>query len=182
MSNWKIRRAVATLKGGGIIAYPTESVYGLGCNPWNEQAVARILTIKQRSWKKGFILIAANFNQLQDFIQPVPEMIMQKLNASWPGATTWLLVADTDTPPYLSGIHDTIAVRVTAHRQTHDLCQHFGGAIISTSANITGMRPAKAAHHVRLRLSDIDYLLSGHCSGADLPSTIKNAHTGKIIR
>lgn len=98
MSSWKLRQATKILHNGGIIAYPTEAVYGLGCDPWNSKAVQQLLDIKQRAWHKGLILIAANFNQLQDFIAPVSAEILKQLEASWPGATTWLLPAAPDTP------------------------------------------------------------------------------------
>ncbi|MFT7414746.1 MAG: L-threonylcarbamoyladenylate synthase [Methylophagaceae bacterium] len=182
MSTLKIRHAVATLNKGQVIAYPTEAVYGLGCDPWNEQAVDKILTIKHRPWQKGLILIAADFNQLQAFIQPVSPAILAQLEATWPGPTTWLLPVSSGVSAYLHGQHDTIAVRVTAHRQTAKLCRAFGGAIVSTSANAAGKIPARTSHQVRWHLRDVDYILSGQCSGLNQPTEIRNARTGEIIR
>jgi L-threonylcarbamoyladenylate synthase len=178
----KIRRAVATLNKGRVIAYPTEAVYGLGCDPWNEQAVDKILTIKDRPWQKGLILVAADFNQLQAFIQPVSSAILAQLEATWPGPSTWLLPVSSAVPAYLHGEHDTIAVRVTAHKQTAELCRAFGGAIVSTSANSAGKRPARTSQQVRWHLHDVDYILSGQCSGSNQPTEIRNAQTGEIIR
>tara|TARA_R110001606_G_scaffold346892_5_gene496134 strand:+ start:99508 stop:100050 length:543 start_codon:yes stop_codon:yes gene_type:complete len=178
----KIRQAVATLNKGGVIAYPTEAVYGLGCDPWNEQAVQKILTIKQRPWQKGVILVAADFNQLQAFIQPVSSAILAQLETTWPGPTTWLLPVSSAVPAYLHGEHDTIAVRVTAHQQTAELCRAFGGAIVSTSANLAGKRPARTSHQVCWHLRDVDYILAGQCSGSSQPTKIRNAQTGEIIR
>jgi L-threonylcarbamoyladenylate synthase len=182
MSMLKIRQAVTRLNKGQVIAYPTEAVYGLGCDPWNEQAVDKILTIKHRPWQKGLILIAADFNQLQPFIQPVSSAILAQLEATWPGPTTWLLPVSSAVPTYLHGEHETIAVRVTAHQQTAALCRAFGGAIVSTSANSAGKRPARTSHQVRWHLSDVDYILPGQCSGSNKPSAIRNAQTGEIIR
>lgn len=182
MSSWHKRQAVHTLDRGGIIAYPTEAVYGLGCDPWNEDAAWRLLSLKQRPWEKGLILIAAGFDQLQDFVQPLPANIFKRVTDSWPGPSTWLLPINDSIPYYLCGKYDTIAVRVTAHKQTAELCQAFGGAIISTSANITGMRPAKTSHEVHWRLPDVDYILPGLCSGSDKPTAIRHALTGEIIR
>ena len=182
MSMLKIRQAVATLNQGRVIAYPTEAVYGLGCDPWNEQAVHKILTIKARPWQKGLIIVAANYNQLQVFIQPVSSAILAQLEATWPGPTTWLLPVSSAVPAYLHGEHDTIAVRVTAHQQTAQLCSAFGGAIVSTSANSAGKPPARTSQHVRWHLRDIDYILSGKCSGSNKPTEIRNAQTGEIIR
>lgn len=181
-SNWKINRAVSALNAGEVIAYPTEAVYGLGCDPWNEDAVFRLLAIKQRSWQKGLIIVAADFNQLQPFIAPVSAQILKQLELTWPGPTTWLLPASEDLPTFLMGEHDTIAVRVTAHRQTANLCRAFGGPIVSTSANRAAKRPAKTSRQVRWQLPEVEMVLSGLCSGSDKPSQIKHALTGEILR
>jgi L-threonylcarbamoyladenylate synthase len=97
MSSWSIRQAVKTIRKGGVIAYPTEAVFGLGCDPWDEMAVARILDIKQRPWQKGLILIASDFNQLTDFIAPLSTETLQQLEDTWPGPVTWLLPAAETT-------------------------------------------------------------------------------------
>lgn len=179
---WRLRRAVQTLEDGGIIAYPTEAVYGVGCDPWDDDALFDLLTIKQRPWHKGLILIAANFNQLQDFIQPLPAETLKKVQQSWPGPVTWLLPVREEVSPLLTGEHDTIAVRVTAHPQVQKLCEAFGGAIVSTSANIAGLRPAKNGHQVRWQLPEVDYVLPGALGGASKPSEIRDARTGVKIR
>ncbi|MTI63539.1 Sua5/YciO/YrdC/YwlC family protein [Methylophaga sp.] len=180
--NWRLRRAVETLEAGGIIAYPTEAVYGVGCDPWDEDALLDLLEIKQRPWEKGLILIASDFNQLQDFIQPVPADILKQLQQSWPGPVTWLLPVRDEVSELLTGVHDTIAVRVTAHQQTRDLCEAFGGAIVSTSANVAGVRPAKNVHQVRWQLPGLDYVMPGSLGGATRPSQIRDARTGAILR
>ena len=182
MDSWRIRQAVKALEQGGVIAYPTESVFGLGCDPWDEDAVMKLLTIKQRAWEKGLILIAADFNQLQDFIQPLSNELLTQLEKTWPGPVTWLLPAKADIPTYLCGQHRTIAVRVTAHKQTADLCRSFKSAIVSTSANLAGLPPAKTTHDVRWSIPDLDYVLPGLCSGSTTPSEIRDAQTGKRIR
>jgi len=182
MSSWQIRRAVNTLDKGGVIAYPTEAVYGLGCDPWNGLAVQKLLDIKQRSWRKGLIIIAADFNQLQGFIDPVSAQELQLLEATWPGPTTWLLPKSSECPTYLSGIHNTIAVRVTAHKQTAELCRQFGGAIVSTSANMAGAKPAKTVREIRWNLANIDTVLPGQCSGSQQPTEIKELQTGTRLR
>ena len=182
MVSWAIRQAVHTLRQGGIIAYPTEAVYGLGCDPWDEAAVMRLLDIKQRPWHKGLILIASDFNQLTDFIAPLSPEILKQLEATWPGPVTWLLPAKDTTPDYLTGEHDTIAVRVTAHRQTVELCRTAGHALVSTSANISGSKSAKTIRQVRWQLPNVDTVLSGHCGGATQASQIRDAQTGTLIR
>jgi len=180
--SWRLRQAVKTLNMGGTIAYPTEAVFGVGCDPWDEDAVFDLLEIKQRPWTKGLILIASDFNQLQDFIEPVSAELLKQLQETWPGPVTWLLPARETVPEYLTGQHKTIAVRVTAHPLTRQLCDAFGGAIVSTSANITGLRPAKNVHQVRWQLPAIDYVLAGALGGADKPSQIRDAQSGQILR
>lgn len=180
--NWRLRRAVQTLEAGGVIAYPTEAVYGVGCDPWNEDALLDLLEIKQRPWEKGLILIASDFNQLQDFIQPLPADLLQQVQQTWPGPVTWLVPVREEVSELLTGVHDTIAVRVTAHPLTRQLCEAFGGAIVSTSANLTGLRPAKNVHQVRWQLPHIDYVLPGSLGGARQPSQIRDARTGAILR
>ncbi len=182
MSNWRIRQAVTALNQGGVVAYPTEAVFGLGCDPWNVQAVKRLLDIKQRSWLKGLIIVAADFNQLQDFIAPVSAETLKLLESTWPGPVTWLLPVNTNLPAYLSGLHDTIAVRVSAHKQTAKLCREFGGAIVSTSANVAGARPAKTIRQLRWNMSGIDTIVPGQCSGSSTPTEIRDAQTGERLR
>ena len=182
MSSWKIRRAVSALNQGKVIAYPTEAVYGLGCDPWHEHAVYSLLDIKDRSWQKGLILVAADVSQLDDFIEPIDSDLSQQINASWPGPTTWVLPAKKNVPDYLQGKHDAIAVRVTAHRQTAELCRQFGGAIVSSSANRAGKRPFLSSRKVHWNLPEIETILSGQCGGADKPTQIRDGQTGEILR
>lgn len=182
ISQWRLRQALHTLNGGGVIAYPTEAVYGLGCDPMDEEAVQRILLLKQRPIEKGMILVAADFNQLQDFILPVSADLLAQLEKTWPGHVTWLLPVRSDVPEFLTGAHDTLAVRVTAHPQTAALCRAFGGPIVSTSANISGLRPARNSHQVHWQLPEVDYVMPGACGGALQPSTIRDARTGAVLR
>lgn len=180
--NWRLRRALNILDAGGVIAYPTEAVYGVGCDPWDEDALIQLLMLKQRPWHKGLILIASDFNQLQDFIQPLPADTLKMVQQSWPGPVTWLLPVREEVSPLLTGEHDTIAVRVTAHPLTRQLCEAFGGPIVSTSANVAGIRPAKNVHQVRWQLPGIDYVLPGALGGASRPSEIRDARTGAVLR
>ncbi len=182
MSNWKIRQAVLALNQGQVIAYPTEAVYGLGCDPWHEHAVYSVLDIKDRSWQKGLILVAADLNQLDDFIEPIDSGLALEITNSWPGPTTWVLPAKKGVPEYLRGDHSTIAVRITAHKKTAELCRQFGGAIVSTSANKTGRRSAKSSRQVRWNLPEISMVLSGQCGDADKPTQIRDGQTGAILR
>ena len=179
----RIRLAVRCIRRGGVLAYPTEAVYGLGCNPWNEQAVRRLLVIKQRALAKGLILIAATADDLWPFVERLPAERMDSILATWPGPHTWLLPARSTTPRWLTGCFDTLAVRVTAHPLAAALCRAYGGAIVSTSANRAARAPARDSLRVRLALGNrLDYILVGPCGGADRPSQIRDGRTGHVLR
>jgi L-threonylcarbamoyladenylate synthase len=183
MSPFHLRAARRTLQAGGIVAYPTEAVYGLGCDPLNPHAVLRLLALKQRPWEKGMILIAARQEQLSPFLQPVPPAVQEKLSQSWPGPVTWLLPALPEVPYWLRGVHDTLAVRVTAHPLAAALCEAFGGPIVSTSANLAGHEPARSALTVRRELGgQVDYILHGELGNSEKPTEIRDALTGGVIR
>ncbi len=183
MNNWHFKQAIRALNSGGIIAYPTESVIGIGCDPFNQDAVTRLLELKQRSWKKGLILIAANYKQLLSVIQPLTPILEQRVFATWPGAVTWLLPAQANISLYLRGESQKLAVRVTAHPQAAALCQYWGGPLVSTSANIAGRPPAKTALKLRHNFrNNIDYILPGKIGGHSRPSEIRDAITNTILR
>jgi len=180
---WKLREAARCVHAGGLIAYPTEAVYGLGCDPLNETAMANLLELKQRPPEKGVILIAAEFDQLRPFVKPLPEERMQQILASWPGPNTWLLPAADGVPGWLTGTHPTLAVRVTGHPVAAALCRACDSPLVSTSANRSGQRPARSALQVRLKLqSGVDFIVHAPLGGNPSPSTIRDGLTGAVIR
>lgn len=180
---WSLRRAARTLREGGVVAYPTEAVYGLGCDPFNEQAALRLLTIKGRAIAKGLILIAANIDQLRPLLLPLSEETMAPVLASWPGPSTWILPASPRVPIWLTGDSKGIAVRVTAHPLAARLCECFGSALVSTSANPSGRPPARSALQARRALGGrVDYFLSGPTGGNALPSEIRDVRNGRLLR
>jgi L-threonylcarbamoyladenylate synthase len=181
-SDWQLRQACHALNDDGVIAYPTEAVFGVGCDPWSETAIIKLLAMKRRPFEKGLILIAADFNQLQDFIQPLSADILAKITQSWPGPNTWLLPVQSHVSSFLTGGRDTLAVRVTAHPLAAELCRRFGGPLVSSSANITGLRPAKNVHQVHWQLPELDYVLPGALGGATKPSTIRDALSDEVLR
>ncbi|UCM45002.1 Sua5/YciO/YrdC/YwlC family protein [Aeromonas dhakensis] len=177
--------AVAALQHDGVIAYATEAVFGLGCDPDSEAAVQRLLAIKQRPVEKGLILIAADLAQLQDYIDldQLTSEQLARVEASWPGPFTWIMPARPDTPAWLTGQFDTLAVRVTAHPQVQELCRAFGKPLVSTSANLTGEEPARRLADIgELLASQLAYILPGEVGGQANPSEIKDARTGAVIR
>lgn len=183
MNGPRLRAAARAVRGGGLIAYPTEAVYGLGCDPRNAGAVRRLLTLKRRSADQGLILIAASLDQLAPFLQPLAPDDQLRLDATWPGPHTWLIPARSDTPRWLRGRHETLAVRVTAHLLAAALCQACGHPLVSTSANISGRPPARTALAVRRRLGfALDYVLPGATGGADAPTRIQDLRDGRLVR
>ena len=179
----RLRLAARWVAAGGVVAYPTEAVYGIGCDPWNGAAVRRILEIKQRPESKGLILIAADFGQLEALVAPLAPPRMAEIRASWPGPNTWLLPARAGVPTWLTGRHDTLAVRVTDHPLAAALCRAAGSALVSTSANRSGRPPARSALQVMLRLGPAaDYLLAGDCGGRASCSRIRDGRTGAVLR
>ncbi len=181
-SPFQLRLAAETLRKGGILAWPTEAIYGIGCDPLNPHAVQRLLALKQRPLSKGLILVTANLDQLLPFIELPPEAQMQTVLDSWPGPHTWLLPASAQTPVWITGGTGMVAVRVTAHPVTRNLCLAFGGALTSTSANRSARPPAKNALEVRLRCPGTNTILHGPTGGLRNPTPIRNALSGEVIR
>ncbi len=183
VSPFHIREATRVLHAGGLIAYPTEAVYGLGCDPFNANAVARLLQLKQRPWQKGLILVAASIEQLAPFIQPVAPEYQPRLDASWPGPNTWLVAASEGCPEWVRGTHNTVAVRVSAVPVVRQLCNAFGGALVSTSANHAGQQPARSPLRVQCTLgAELDYCLHGELGGAERPTVIRDLVSGETLR
>jgi len=179
----KLRLAAHRIAAGGTIAYPTEAVYGIGCDPWNGDAVRRVLEIKRRPLSKGLILIAADYAQLEPFVESLGSERMAVIEASWPGPNTWLLPARARTPEWLTGTHDTLAVRVTAHPLAAALCRAADTALVSTSANLAGRPPARSALQVFLQLGRVaDYVLVGACGGRAKCSTIRDGRSDQVFR
>ena len=176
-------QAAACMRAGGIIAYPTEAVYGLGCDPADETAVHRILALKQRPVDKGLILVAADVAQLHPYIEPRLFAEHPEVLASWPGPHTWLFPCKPATPTWLTGTFDTLAVRVTAHPVAATLCKAFGSAIVSTSANPAGAEPARNHEAVAGFFGDkIDMIVRGTVNTQAQVSSIRDVRTGKQLR
>jgi L-threonylcarbamoyladenylate synthase len=180
-----LESAVAVLHRGGVIAYPTEAVWGLGCDPFDAVAVRRLLAIKEREESKGLILIAANLAQIASLIDrdALPPARIAAVLASWPGPHTWLLPCTTLVPDWLRGDHATLALRVTAHPGAAALCAAFGGPLVSTSANRAGAAPARTLAELDpALLSQLDGVFNGETGGLDAPTTIRDAASGSLLR
>jgi L-threonylcarbamoyladenylate synthase len=182
-SRLAIHRAARIVRAGGIVAYPTEAVFGLGCRPDDRAAVLRLLAIKRRSWRKGLILIAANVEQLEPYVMLPGEPARTAVLASWPGPNTWILDARRGAPRWISGGRASIAVRVTAHPLARELCRTAGGALVSTSANRSRRPPHVSLLRLRRDLGgSVDYVLAGPLGSERRPTRIRDARTGGTLR
>jgi len=179
----RIWRCVEQLRSGGMIAYPTEAVWGLGCDPFNSHAVNRILEFKRRPWQKGLILVAASTRQIGFLLGGLTDEQHRLLEESWPGPNTWLLRHRGLIPDLVSGEHDSVAVRVSAHPVVAALCEKFGGPIVSTSANRAGMNPARSGVRARRMLlgDDVEFA-PGRVGNRASPSVIRDLTSGRVIR
>lgn len=165
---------------GSVFAYPTEAVYGLGCDPENELSVLRLLEIKQRLMSKGLILIASDFSQVESYLKPLNE---NQRTFTQPSETTYIYPAKYSAPKWLTGDFDSLAVRITKHPLVRELCAELGSALVSTSANLTGEEPAKTANEVSIALNGlIDVILDGETGELDKPTEIRDSISGQIIR
>jgi L-threonylcarbamoyladenylate synthase len=168
---------------GGVIAYPTEAVFGLGCDPNNLRAVETLLQVKKRSPDKGLILIASSFDQLRPFLGPHVEPTKEQ---STPAPITWIFEANRHTSELLTGDHDTLAVRVSAHPLVQALCSKLQHPLTSTSANLSGEAPCKYTHEIADQFLHhqpaIGAVLDGPIGGQLNPTEIRDASSGKILR
>ena len=176
------RALAAHIKQGGLIAYPTESCYGLGCDPLNRNAVLRLLKLKQRPQRKGLILIASQYTQLGSFIKALNTSEQAILKTEGAKAVTLLMPAKLSCPRWLRGSHDTIAVRLTEHREAATLCKRLNMALVSTSANFSGGKSARTDAHCKRLFGAQVWVLPGRVGKRKKPSTIRSWVDGKIIR
>ena len=181
--DWRLRRAARVLRAGGVVAYPTEAVYGLGCDPFDASAVQRVLALKRRAPDRGLIVIAADAEALRPLLLPQPAAVMAPVLESWPGPSTWLLPAAPGVPVWITGGRECVAVRVTAHPLAAGLARAFGGPLVSTSANRSGRPAARTALKARRIFGGgVDYYLGGATGGAARPSLIRDARDGRVVR
>ena len=180
---WSLRRAATALKNGGVIAYPTEAVYGLGCHPLNESAVNHLLQLKQRDPGKGLILIADDLRKLEPFLRPLSKSERAKISKKPEKPTPWIIPSQDWVPDWLTGWHGSLAVRITDHPIAAELCKLTKMPIVSTSANLAGHRPAKTSIQVRIQFDgQLDAIVTGKVDTTATPSIIRDLKTDKIIR
>lgn len=178
----ELAQVALVLKQGGVIAYPTESVFGLGCDPNNLSALQKILDIKQRPAHKGLIILVSEINQALDYLQPLSQAQLDRLHQKSPRATTWLIPKAPELPELLCGTHQRLAVRITQHPVAKAICQYTNSPLVSTSCNLQGEPEMTQYSEVNAHFSDqLDMLVTGTCSGQK-PSQIIDLITNQIIR
>jgi len=178
------QQAAGLISKGSVIAYPTEAVYGLGCDPHCEQAVRHILKLKDRPLKKGLILIASEIRHFYPWIDAETFNAFPHIKTSWQQnnqAITWILPCRPETPIWLTGEFNTLAVRISHNSSVQALCEVLDSAIVSTSANPTGSQESRTAQQVSHYFPKTP-ILEGELSGFSMPSTIKDAVSGATLR
>ena len=181
----QVAEAAQSLHRGGVVAYPTEAVWGLGCDPFAEAAVLRLLAIKQRPVDKGVILVAGALEQFEGLLDwsLLPTDRCEAVYATWPGPHTWIVPASPAAPRWITGAHAGIAVRVSAHQPVVELCRAYGGALVSTSANRAGQPAAHGFDQLDPAIVDgVDAVLAGDTGGLQRPTDIRDARTGIALR
>ena len=172
----------AYLRRGGVIAYATESCYGLGCDPRNPLALKKIIGLKGRSAAKGMLLIADKFKRLEPYLKPLAATDRARMARTWPGPVTWVVPASSACHALLTGGRQTIAVRVTAHPGAAGLCRSLRSALVSTSANKSGRKPAKTAQECRRIFGRRVRVIDGRIGSRKRPSTLIDLATGTVLR
>jgi len=181
ISSQSLRRASEVLLSGGVIAYPTEGVFGLGCLPDEFQAVSRILAIKKRDPALGLVLIATDIGQLDGWIE-LPEGVTE-LTSSSTRPITWIVPATPDVPYWIRGAHEGVAIRMTTHPVAGALCKAADSALVSTSANVHGRPVARNRLVLRRRFGTlVDYIVPGQCGPTSGPSEIRELAGGRVLR
>ena len=181
MNQWQLTQAATRLRAGGVILHATEGVWGLACDPFDQSAVARLLTLKGRSVRKGLIVIGADEAHFADELNALQPAQRDAVGSSWPGAVTWI-VPNVSFPYWITGGRAEVAVRVSGHPQARALCARFGGPLVSTSANPSGRPSALNALKARAYFPrGVDYVLPGEVLQAGVPSSIRRL-SGELLR
>ena len=173
----------AHLRRGGLVAYPTESSYGLGCLPTHRRALRRLMRRKKRPQHKGLIVIGNDLKQLEPLLQRLPENQRRLVQSTWPAAVTFLFAAADSVPSLLRGHgREKLAVRVPGHDGARRLCALLGTPLVSTSCNRSGRRALRHQREVRRCFGRDAYVVNGRCGGSKRPSRIVDAQSGAYLR
>lgn len=183
LSGWQANRLQSLLHNDGVIAYPTEGVWGLGCLPESLPAVSQILRLKNRSWERGLILVGSSIEQFSSYLAGLPADSLEELKQVWPGPVTYLLPDNGYCPLWIKGKHSTVALRVSDHPVVRNLCDRVASPLVSTSANPTGRVPARSSLQVRKYFpTGLDFIVQGEVGKQMGASEVRNLLTGSVVR
>lgn len=184
MTNQLLENISKWYAAGEVFAYPTEAVFGLGCDPLNKEAVYKILSLKSREVEKGMILIASDFSQIAPFVMfdTLSQSAQQEILATWPGPVTWLLPKSPKTPEWVSGDSSMLAVRISNHPLVTQICNYLAKPMISTSANPAGKAPALSAQEFQAYFGNGLNIVEGALGQQKSPSKIFHSLTMETIR
>lgn len=181
---FSFKRIILALKKGKIISYPTESVFALGCDPDNEKAIHKLLSIKKRSWKKGLILISGNYKQITPYINEKKLTIKQKnkIIKKQKKPVTWVIPVKKNTSKLITGKYKSIAIRITKFKLIKILCLLYNKPIISTSANISGFPPCQSINEVIYQFKKKVFILNSFIGKQKKTSEIRDILTNYLYR
>jgi len=181
----RVKRAAEILGNGGIVVYPTETVYGIGCDPLNHEAYSRILRLKGRDESKPMLLLACSVAQVEEFAGGLPDAVSRLADVFWPGPLTVVFRPGKRLPDHLYGPGGGVAFRVSPHPLASLLAREFGSPVTSTSANRTGETPLTGYDDALREFGDrVDVVLGGGGEMKGEPSTVVDLTSGetRILR
>ena len=182
MSPWALNRLAQAISSGAVIGYPTDTIWGFGCDPLNYASVARILQIKNRGADKGLILLSSSLEYCLPYIDIEPgdrDLLLAPVTRP----TTWLVNASGHCPWWIRGRFPTVAIRICEHPLLRELCGRTESPLVSTSANRAGRATVRNSLQMRRQFADeLDCIVTGFATGGASASEIKSLASGKTLR
>ncbi len=177
-----IREAVRIIRTGGVIAFATETYYGLGVDPFNREALARLFAIKGRQQLKPILVLVSDRSQIDRLAASVPPSYLSVMDRFWPGPLTLVFPARADVPGLLTGNTGTVGIRQSPHPGAARLLDCLGAPLTATSANRSGAAPASTAAEVEAVFGhDVDLVLDHGPTPGNLPSTLVGERNGRLV-
>lgn len=175
----EVRKAVAILESGGVIAFPTETYYGLGVDPFNADALKKLFRLKQRELSKPILVLVRDQQMLSQIVADIPEQYLSLIEKFWPGPLTLIFTAKKTLHPILTGNSGTVGVRISSHPIAEKIFEKWPHPLTATSANLSGTTPARNIAEIKRYFSnELDYILDGGDSPAGLCSSIIGLEDG----
>ncbi len=184
MSPWAINRLGKAILQGAIFAYPTDTIWGLGCHPLLTHSVTRILEIKQRPVEKGLILLGSSLDLFEPYIgDDITCEQVALLSKTTGHPVTWLVPASDHCPAWIRGHFPSVAIRITNHPLVGKICAQIRSPIVSTSANRVGSTTVRNVWQAHQQfIEQVDFIVSGFGPGTNCASEIKSLESGHTVR